>query len=129
MNNDTTTTTTKEHTMHTMNTTPTKEHTMPTTRDVVCVGMDGRSRPILRYADQLHLPEWERDSVPTTTTVDPAAVEEALLVWDACYGGKGGPIDAECDAFTCDELGAIAADFDVDPVALAQAVYAERGVR
>lgn len=35
----------------------------PSGREVVSVGLDGRSRPMLRYRDELHLPEHERSIV------------------------------------------------------------------
>ena len=32
-------------------------------RDTVVVGWDGRSRPMIRYADELHLPDSQRSIV------------------------------------------------------------------
>lgn len=35
-------------------------------REVVTVGWDGRSRAMLRYADELHLPDYARSIVKVT---------------------------------------------------------------
>jgi hypothetical protein len=45
-------------------------------RDTVVVGWDGRSQPMLRYADEMHLPDSQRSVVAAAASHD--AAEEAL---------------------------------------------------
>lgn len=52
------------------------------------------------------------------------AIEAAFRLWDSTYGG--GNVRADEDGFTCDEVGAIARAYGIDPGLLQAAVLAPR---
>jgi hypothetical protein len=61
---------------------------------------------------------------PDTTSELETAVKDALEAWDIGWGG--GPIDLNEDGFTCDRIGAIADEYEVDCHALWAAVCEAR---